>query len=109
VAQNAHNDIVMIFFLLAAVWALVRQHSERNAVESKNAAGAAPLEGSASFNSAHALSAKRGRAWRDAIYPLLVCLFLALSILTKFITIVVVPFFLLALWPRPALADRSRG
>jgi hypothetical protein len=72
VAQNAHNDIVMIFFMLAAVWAL--QRSERSAAESKNAKG-----------------------W---MYPLLVCLFLSLSILTKFITIVIVPFFLLALMSR---------
>ncbi len=104
VAQNGHNDIVMIFFLLAAVWALVhsssrdphpstpqRAHAERNEMKSKHARC-----------SAHALSdAKhRGRAGRDALYPLLVCLFLAMSILTKFITIVVVPFFLLALFSR---------
>ncbi|HSD84055.1 MAG TPA: glycosyltransferase family 39 protein, partial [Anaerolineae bacterium] len=66
VAQNAHNDIVMIFFMLAAVWALTtppRKHS--------------PL-----------------------VYDGLVCLFLALSVLTKFITIVVVPFFLLVLLSR---------
>jgi len=113
VAQNAHNDIVMIFFMLAAVWAL--QHSERSGAQSKNAAGVTPLEGSASFdsvpqktrNSAHALSAKLGRAWRDAIDSLLVCLFLALSVLTKFITIVIVPFFLLALMSRGSRwADR---
>jgi alpha-1,6-mannosyltransferase len=72
VAQNGHNDIVMIFFLLAAVWALLHSsHPERSAAKSK-----------------------------DVIYLLLVCLFLALSILTKFITIVVVPFFLLALMMR---------
>jgi hypothetical protein len=76
VAQNGHNDIVMIFFLLAAVWALVHSplHSEWSEAKSKNA---------------HRL-----------IYDGLVCLFLALSILTKFITIVVVPFFLLALMMR---------
>jgi len=76
VAQNAHNDIVMIFFMLAAVWALVHtaKHSERNEVKSKNAPG-----------------------W---LYSLLVCVFLALSVLTKFITIVIVPFFLLALMSR---------
>ncbi len=70
VAQNGHNDIVMIFFLLAAVWALV--------IARQTASG-------------------ERRGW---IYPLLVCLFLALSVLTKFITIVVVPFFLLALMSR---------
>jgi hypothetical protein len=86
VAQNGHNDIVMIFFLLAAVWALQysaqrtpasidsAQHSERSGAESRNA--------------------------HRAMYEGLVCLFLALSILTKFITIVVVPFFLLALMSR---------
>ncbi len=79
VAQNAHNDVVMIFFMLAAVWAL--QHSGRSVAKAKNAAGVTPLEG-------------------DAIYPLLVCVFLALSVLTKFITIVIVPFFLLALMSR---------
>jgi 4-amino-4-deoxy-L-arabinose transferase-like glycosyltransferase len=68
VAQNAHNDIVMIFFMLAAVWALVAQ-----------------------------VGNLRDGRW---LYPLLVCLFLALSILTKFITIVIVPFFLLALMSR---------
>jgi hypothetical protein len=65
VAQNAHNDIVMIFFMLAAVWALTttRRKNQRSAL----------------------------------LYDGLVCLCLALSILTKFITIVVVPFFLLVL------------
>jgi 4-amino-4-deoxy-L-arabinose transferase-like glycosyltransferase len=66
VAQNAHNDIVMIFFMLAAVWALTT--TRRND---------SPL-----------------------LYDGLVCLFLALSVLTKFITIVIVPFFLLALMSR---------
>ena len=75
VAQNGHNDIVMIFFLLAAVWALTtkRQKSQRAAL----------------------------------LYDGLVCLFLAMSILTKFITIVVVPFFLLALMSRGATSARS--
>jgi hypothetical protein len=68
VAQNAHNDIVMILFMLAAVWALTttRRQGQRTTL----------------------------------LYDGLVCLFLALSILTKFITIVVVPFFLLALMSR---------
>jgi len=51
---------------------------------------------------------RRGRAGRDAIYPLLICLFLALSILTKFITIVVVPFFLLALMSRGEYSPGQR-
>jgi hypothetical protein len=66
VAQNAHNDIVMIFFMLAAVWALTATRRKDS-----------PL-----------------------LYDSLVCLFLALSVLTKFITIVIVPFFLLALMGR---------
>jgi hypothetical protein len=78
VAQNAHNDSVMIFFMLAAVWALV---------QSTKHSSTAPLRG----------SAQNAPRW---IYSLLVCLFLALSVLTKFITIVIVPFFLLALMSR---------
>ena len=66
VAQNAHNDIVMIFFMLAAVWALTTTRRKNS-----------PL-----------------------LFDGLVCVFLALSILTKFITIVIVPFFLLALMSR---------
>jgi hypothetical protein len=66
VAQNAHNDIVMIFFMLAAAWALTAAHRKDSSL----------------------------------LYAGLVCVFLALSILTKFITIVIVPFFLLALMSR---------
>lgn len=66
VAQNAHNDIIMIFFMLAAVWALTTARRKDS-----------PL-----------------------LYDGFVCLFLALSILTKFITIVIVPFLLLALMSR---------
>ncbi|NTU65116.1 MAG: hypothetical protein HGB05_17375, partial [Chloroflexi bacterium] len=66
VAQNAHNDIIMIFFLLAAVWALTTTRRKDS-----------PL-----------------------LFDALVCVFLALSVLTKFITIVIVPFFLLALMSR---------
>ncbi len=44
VAQNGHNDIVMIFFLLAAVWALVhRTLAQRCAVRSDCALSAAGL------------------------------------------------------------------
>jgi len=65
-AQNAHNDIVMIFFLLAAVWALTTTR-------------------------------RQGKETITMIFDGLVCLFLTLSILTKFITVIVAPFFLLAL------------
>jgi hypothetical protein len=85
VAQNGHNDIVMIFFLIAAVWALTtrRPYFARQAASSRLA-----VRGDADDEQ------------RSRIYEVLVCLFLALSILTKFITIVVVPFFLLALFSR---------
>jgi hypothetical protein len=72
--QNGHNDMVMAFFLLAAVWTF----------------GQMGRAGS-------------GRGWWFKL--LLLCLFLALSILVKFVTVMVVPFFLLALaalettWP----------
>jgi hypothetical protein len=102
VAQNGHNDIVMIFFLLAAVWALMHstQYSERNAVESKNADGMQSLERSASFDSVPQKTRNSAQDAKGWLFPLLVCLLLALSILTKFITVVVVPFFLLALMSR---------
>lgn len=64
--QNGHNDIVMVFFLLAAVWTLGQ------------------------MDQTHA----RRRGW---FRFLLLCLFLSLSILVKFVTVLVAPFFLLAL------------
>jgi len=64
--QNGHNDIVMAFFLLAAVWIFEQlTRAEANSV------------------------------WWLKL--LLLCLFLVLSILVKFVTVMVVPFFLLAL------------
>ena len=81
VAQNGHNDIVMIFFLLAAVWALQRTLPARQHL------------------STSLRSAQDAGRW---IYPLLVCVFLALSILTKFITVIAAPFLLLALASRGA-------
>jgi hypothetical protein len=80
VAQNAHNDIVMIFFLIAAVWALLH-----------------PAQRAPALRTGRERSTAKSK---DVIYLLLICLFLAMSILTKFITIVVVPFFLLALMSR---------
>jgi hypothetical protein len=65
--QNGHNDIVMVFFLLAAVGALLETKRWVN------------------------------NRLRSALLIFSVCLFLALSILVKFVTIMVVPFFLLAL------------
>ena len=67
--QNGHNDIVMTFFLLAAIWVFViRQENP------------------------HLLS-----SWKSALLAGLICLFLALSILVKFVTIIIVPFFLLSM------------
>jgi hypothetical protein len=76
--QNAHNDILLAFFLLAAIWMLSRQLHPPS--------GAAPT----------------GRLPGDVA----VCLLLAASILVKFMTAAIAPFFLLALasrqptWPR---------
>jgi len=75
--QNGHNDILMTFFLLAAVWFLVNMVM----VNGSNGTGLTLL------------------------LLLLVSLFLTMSILVKFVTVMVVPFFLIALaatrrsWP----------
>lgn len=58
--QNGHNDIVMIFFVLAAMWVMAGGKFSLKSV-------------------------------------LLGCFFLALSILVKFVTIIIVPFLLLAM------------
>jgi hypothetical protein len=77
--QNAHNDIVMAVFLLAAIWVFVQAD-------------------------------KRGDGLLASLLALLFCLLLALSILVKFVTIIVAPFFLLALamrhttWSRRLIA-----
>jgi hypothetical protein len=67
--QNGHNDIVMVFFLLAAVWAFARWAMDRHPSN------------------------------KLTINPflLLVCVCLALSILVKFVTAVIVPFFLIGM------------
>ena len=67
--QNGHNDIVMVFFLMGAVWALAKW-------------------------------TVKYQTTRPLIFDpwlLLVCLFLALSILVKFVTILIVPFFLIGI------------
>ena len=71
--QNGHNDTVMTFFLLAAVWVFVEAERRRGE------------------------EAKERFAGQFALMPWVVCLFLAFSILVKFVTILVVPFFLLAM------------
>lgn len=62
--QNAHNDILMIFFLLVAVWAFMQLTKE---VEKR------------------------------ALFSLLFIVAFALSILVKFSTLIVLPFFALGL------------
>lgn len=79
--QNAHNDIVMVFFLLAAIWVLSYRSSQKQVP--------API------------TAKIYHA-----DELLVSLFLATSILVKFVTGLVVPFFLLALVSRQPTRSR---
>ncbi len=66
-AQNGHNDIVMAFFLLGAIWAYFKL---QNTVPYRNRVPFANL----SF-----------------------CVFMAASILVKFVTIAVLPFFLLGI------------
>lgn len=78
--QNGHNDIVMIFFLLAAVWVFGTAQVDFEQPP-------APFE------------------WR----LLLTCLLLALSILVKFITIIIVPFFLIGLAGRRSGRLRRLG
>lgn len=70
--QNAHNDIVMIFFLLAAIWLLSWQAAARPTLLPAES----PLR---------------------RFVPALVCLLLAASILVKFVTVAIAPFFLLLL------------
>ena len=78
--QNGHNDIVMTFFMLAAGWVYVKWITDH-----QSAGGT-----------------------RAIFSILLICFFLALSILVKFVTIMLVPFFLLALaMPQPNWWRRS--
>ncbi len=70
--QNGHNDIIMAFFLMGAVWVVSLLHHPPT--------GHQPLGRSGSL-----------------LLPLTSCLLLALSILVKFITVLVAPFLLLAL------------
>jgi hypothetical protein len=86
--QNGHNDIVMVFFLLAAVWACSKSVILS---EAKNPSGD-------TFEGRFA-GAQRDLG-QDNVQKLLTfsgCFFLALSILIKFVTILLVPFFLLAI------------
>jgi hypothetical protein len=84
--QNAHNDIVMTFFLMAAIWVLTARTSEY-------------LVDQESMHQAKRLIR------HSLIRYSLLCLFLALSISVKYITALTVPLFLVAMaahqksWP----------
>lgn len=77
--QNGHNDIVMAFFLLAAIWVFAKWSTNHRP---PNRPGLNPLF-------------------------LLICLLLALSILVKFVTAIVIPFFLIGMArPQPKWSYR---
>lgn len=72
--QNGHNDVLMVFFLLAAVWTYI------------NRPAASPAPGI-----------------KAVLLGGLVMFWLALSILVKFVTVLAAPFFIIGLawrWPR---------
>ena len=74
--QNAHNDILMMLFLLGALWAYARLRPSSVQTSAGSAftnAATLPLSG-----------------------QLLICLLLALSILVKFVTLLAGPFILIA-------------
>jgi hypothetical protein len=77
--QNAHNDILMVFFMLAAIYAFVR--------------------------------VMQGKSSKDStLYAIIFILSFAASILVKFVSLMVLPFFVLALalrkstWPQRILS-----
>lgn len=78
--QNGHNDMVMVFFFLAAVWLLNERASESTSQRASNIL-AAPGYSFAHSPFAHSL----------------VCFLLALSVLVKFITVLAAPFLVLAM------------
>ena len=103
--QNGHNDILMVFFFLAALWLLIEPGESTNKRISESASqprGVASPLARASF--AH--SPIRYLLVR----PSLVCFLLALSVLVKFITVLAAPFLVLAMaatqptWPRRTTA-----
>ncbi|MCB0214360.1 MAG: hypothetical protein KDJ52_33785, partial [Anaerolineae bacterium] len=89
--QNAHNDIVMVFFFVVAVWVFVRYHSplpegEGLGVREKTSQGIQPP--------------RVGDGRLQVSELLLFCLMLAASVLIKFVTILAAPFFIIALTMR---------
>ncbi len=83
-AQNGHNDIVMAFFLLAAIWAFISLDRSPN-------------------------------PRKKMVMSLAFCIFMTASVLVKFVPLVVLPFFLLAItlqwekWQQRALSLVSYG
>jgi hypothetical protein len=86
--QNGHNDIVMSFFLLAASWVFVGWQLKGHRAQTIDPAVGTELPEQAT------------RWLTTGLAPLFICVFLALSILIKFVTIVTLPFFLLGLVSR---------
>ena len=80
--QNAHNDILMMFFFLAAIWVLAVS-DQRSAISGQ------PLSTSSWPSMVNGQRSAVGGY-------LLFCLLLAASVLIKFVTIIVIPFFLIA-------------
>ena len=82
--QNAHNDIVMVFFLLAAIWAFVQLMQATD---------------------------RKKKLWYSVVFILA----FAVSILVKFVTVMVLPFFLLTLafrqktWPQRTIFLAAYG
>lgn len=89
--QNAHNDILMMFFFLAAIWVLAV--SEQRSAVSRRPSAVSPQPS--------VLSGRPSAVGRHLLF----CLLLAASVLVKFVTIIVIPFFLIAIalrqrhWP----------
>jgi len=106
--QNGHNDIIMVFFLLTAVWALEEAQRRRGEEPKKDAANTSGLRFAFLLPTSYSLLP-------TPYFLLLACLFLALSILVKFVTVLVVPFFLLALtvhevkWPKRLILMSGYG
>lgn len=76
--QNGHNDILMVFFLLAAIWAYFKLVSKNTLTKT---------------------NADPGRN-RVPYLALAFCVFVAASTLVKYVTLAILPFFILsiAMW-----------
>ncbi|MEW5961564.1 MAG: hypothetical protein AB1801_27925, partial [Chloroflexota bacterium] len=121
--QNGHNDILMTMFLLAAIRVMSRRwrqpayeperRTENLPTKHPISNPQSPISNLQSPTSNPQPPIPNPQPPRQALnlllpaHYLLVCLFLALSILVKFMTALVVPFFLIALAaPQPARLRR---